>query len=71
MALLPDVRGKKGYSVMKLESENVLFIEHEIIGNMDLFAYEGKEAEKSLAYIAGLNDMAKAVIKAINELGGK
>lgn len=57
--------------VMKLEKENVLFIEHEIIGNMDLFAYEGKEAEKSLAYIAGLNDMAKAVIKAINELEGK
>lgn len=30
-----------------------------------------KDAEKQLAYIAGIRDMANAVIEAIEELGGK
>lgn len=56
---------------MRLESVNVHIIESQLLDDIEYWAMEGKEAEKSLAYIAGVHDMANAVIKAIRELGGK
>ena len=56
---------------MRLEKQNVNIILNKIISDMELWMMEGKEAEKSLCYIAGVIDMANAVISAIGELGGK
>ena len=56
---------------MRLETENVRFILSNMLNEMDYCGVEGKEAEKQLCYIAGANDMANAIIKAIVELGGK
>lgn len=56
---------------MKLEKENVRIILGNILDDVECWAAEGKEAEKQLAYISGLRDMANAVIDAIGELGGK
>ena len=55
---------------IRLETENVRLILSEVLNNLDYFGVDGKEAEKQLCYIAGANDMANAVIKAIVELGG-
>lgn len=56
---------------MKLEKENVRILLGNILEDIDCFVVDGKEAEKNLAYIAGLRDMANAVIEAIGQLGGK
>ena len=56
---------------MKLEKENVRIIVMNILGDCDLYGCEGKDAEHLLDYIAGVQDMANAVIDAIGELGGK
>lgn len=56
---------------MKLEKENVRIILGNILEDVDCWGVEGKESEKNLAYIAGLRDMANAVIEAIGQLGGK
>ena len=56
---------------MKLEKENVRIILGNILDDVELWETEGKEAEKQLAYISGLRDMANAVIEAIGQLGGK
>lgn len=55
---------------MRLESTNVHIIESQILSELDYWGAENTEAEKTLAYIAGVHDMANAVIKAIRELGG-
>lgn len=56
---------------MKLEKENVRIIMGNILSDLELWEFEGKEAERQLAYICGVIDMANAVIDAIGELGGK
>lgn len=56
---------------MKLERENVRIILGNFIDDVELWEMEGVSAEKQLAYIAGLRDMANAVIEAIGQLGGK
>jgi hypothetical protein len=56
---------------MKLEKENVRIIFNKLLYETDLWGREGKEAEKILCYISGLQDMANEVIKAIEDLGGK
>jgi hypothetical protein len=56
---------------MKLEKENVRFILGRFLDDVELWEAEGKAAEKQLAYIAGVRDMANAVMDAIVELGGK
>ena len=56
---------------MRLRKENVQYIIAEIMKDVDYWTCEGKEAEKALCYIAGVKDMAEAVIKAIEELGGQ
>lgn len=56
---------------MRLERENVRIILGLMLNDMSYWEFEGKEAEKQLCYIAGLTDMANAVMKAIEELGGK
>lgn len=53
---------------MKLKKENVHIILENILNDVELWAAEGKEAEKQLAYISGLRDMANAVMEAIDEL---
>ena len=55
----------------KLETENVRIIENKILNDIEYWGIDGKEAEKSLAYVAGDLDMANAVIKAIEDLGGR
>ena len=56
---------------MRLEKANVMFILSKFLSEMSYWECEGKEAEKQLCYIAGAKDMADAVIKAIEDLGGK
>lgn len=55
----------------RLSGENVRMIEHEMLSELSYWGFEGKDAEKQLIYIAGIHDMANAVIKAIKELGGR
>ena len=55
----------------RLTTENVRIIINKILNEMDYWCNEGKEAEKQLCYIAGVTDMANAVIKTIEEFGGK
>lgn len=56
---------------MRLEVENVRYLLANMLDDCSYWECEGKEAEKQLCYIAGMKDMADAVIKAIKELGGK
>ncbi len=56
---------------MRLEKENVHIILGNFLDDVELWQMDSKEAEKQLAYIAGLRDMATAVIEAIGQLGGK
>jgi hypothetical protein len=56
---------------MKLEKENVRIILIRFLSDLELLEFEDKDAEKQLAYVYGLRDMANAVIEAIGELGGK
>lgn len=56
---------------MKLEKENVRFIFMDILDGMGFYGLEGKEAEHHASYIAGALDMANAVMKAIEDIGGK
>ena len=56
---------------MRLEKENVRIIVMNILDDCDLYGRDGKEAEHLLDYIAGVKDMANAVIDAIDALGGK
>lgn len=56
---------------MKLTKENVRIILCNILDDTEMWTCDNKEAEKQLAYIAGLRDMANAVIEAIGQLGGK
>ena len=56
---------------MRLEKENVRIILMSILDDCDLYGREDKEAEHLIDYIAGVKDMANAVIDAIVVLGGK
>ena len=56
---------------MRLEKENVRIIFGNILDTVELWDMDAVEAEKQLAYIAGLRDMANAVMDAIVKLGGK
>lgn len=56
---------------MRLEKENVRIILVNILEGCEYFEPKDREAEKSLCYIAGALDMANAVMKAIEDLGGK
>lgn len=56
---------------MRFEKENVRIILGEMLDDCGYWEFEGKDAEKLLCYIAGMTDMANAVMKAIEELGGK
>lgn len=51
----------------KLTTENVRIILAQQLDECSYWESEGKEAEKQLCYIAGLTDMANAVIKAIKD----
>lgn len=55
----------------KLTSDNVRIILSKMLNEIEYWMSDGKDAEKDLCYIAGMNDMANAVIKAIEELGGR
>ena len=55
----------------RLEKENVRIILGQFLDDTECWDMEGKDAEKQLAYIAGLIDMANAVMDAIVGLGGK
>lgn len=56
---------------MRLEKENVRIILMNIMNDMDHYGLEGKDAEHNASYLAGVLDMANAVIAAIGQLGGK
>lgn len=56
---------------MKLEKENVRIILGKFLDDLVMFVPDSNEAEKQLAYIAGLRDMANAVMEAIGQFGGK
>ena len=55
----------------EVDNRNVRIIVANILDETDLWGIEGKEAEKQLSYIAGVQDMANAVMRAIRELGGR
>lgn len=56
---------------MKIEKENVRIILGKMLDECSYWEHEGKDAGKLLCYIAGMTDMANAVMRAIEELGGK
>ena len=56
---------------MRLEKENVRIILMNIMNDMDHYGLDGKDAEHHASYLAGVLDMANAVIAAIGQLGGK
>ena len=56
---------------MRLEKVNVRIIFENLLDLVEMWDIEDGKAEKQLAYIAGLKDMADAVIEAIGQLGGK
>ena len=56
---------------MRLETENVSMIMKNLLDGVEYWDGEGKDAEKRLAYIAGVLDTVDAVNRAIVELGGK
>lgn len=56
---------------MKLEKENVRIVLMNLLDCMEHYGLDGKDAEHQSSYIAGLLDMANAVMKAIEDLGGK
>ena len=56
---------------MRLETENVRIILMNILNDMEHYGIECKDAEHQSSYIAGVLDMANAVIEAIVQLGGK
>ena len=56
---------------MRLEKENVRIIFENLLDDVDLCGREEKEAEKVLCYISGMKVMARAVMIAIDKLGGE
>ena len=54
----------------KMTTENVNILESKMLDEISYWEIEGKDAEKTLAYIAGIHDMANAVRRAIKELRG-
>jgi hypothetical protein len=56
---------------MRLEKENVRIILFNMLDEVEMWNHTDNDAEKRLCYIAGLTDMANAVIEAIGALGGK
>ena len=56
---------------MRLETENVRFIECKMLDELMMIGNEIEDAKETLAYIGGVHDMANQVIKVIRELGGK
>ena len=58
-------------AAIRLETANVRIILDKMLDEMSYWECEGKEAEKQLCYIAGMKDMANAVIEGIVQLGGK
>lgn len=56
---------------MKLTTENVRIIEQNILDDLEMWGAEDKEAERLVQYICGVHDMTNAVIRAIQELGGR
>ena len=58
-------------AAIRLTTENVRIILGKLLDDCGYWEFEGKDAEKLLCYIAGLTDMAKAVMTAIVEFGGK
>ena len=55
----------------RLGTENIRILLSNMLDDMGYWECEGKEAEKQLCYIAGMKDMADAVIRTIIEFGGK
>lgn len=55
----------------RLSSENVMMIERELLDELEYWSTSDKDNSHTLTYIAGVHDMANAVIKAIKELGGR
>ena len=53
----------------RIEKENVRLVLGNILNDMSYWECDGKEAEKQLCYIAGVVDMANAIMRAIDELG--
>lgn len=56
---------------MLLEKDRVRMIAMDVLNSTEYYGLEGKEAEMTTAYTAGVLDMANAVIKAIDEEGGR
>lgn len=55
---------------MKLNEHNVDAIEKEMLDDCEMFRCTAEEARDMLNYICGIHDMANAVRRAIDELGG-
>ena len=53
---------------MKVNEHNVLMVQHDIIRNSLIWDCPKEDREALLMYIAGVNDMAQAVIEAMREI---
>ena len=56
---------------MKLTTANIDIVERQMLDNLDTWEDEAERAKMLLTYIAGIHDMANAVRRAIEELGGR
>lgn len=54
--------------MMKLTEDNVLRVEHKLIQDQIIMDCPDEMKSDLLAYIAGVNDMAQAVIEAMREI---
>lgn len=54
---------------MKLTDANVYLIEHNLIQGMEMFVVgDDRQARDLTMYVAGVNDMAQAVVEALREV---
>ena len=53
---------------MKLTDAMVYKLEHDILMDFDLWDLPGEQARYTIMYIAGVRDMAQAVIDAMQEV---
>lgn len=56
---------------IKLEKENVRIAALDLLNDLELYGAENEEAKKLCCYVSGVLDMTNAVMRAIEDLGGK
>lgn len=56
---------------IKFEKENVRIAALDLLNDLELYGAENEEAKELCCYVSGVLDMTNAVMRAIEDLGGK